>query len=295
MYRYVHNLQGDIVGIVDSAGNLVVEYRYDAWGKQLVIDGVEVAMLREMNPFGYRGYVYDKELGLFYLRNRYYASENGRFINADRCISRVDIALFRYCKNNPISYFDPSGNSAEDTTKKKKSIFEKLGLAFGKAVAGIVRLVLIDPAKSLTIEAAAGVGLGGSVNVVNANIGLGVTGQVNNSDYIRITWGNIETGNTTAWSAGYTFGSGAHVYGNTKEHQFGAEKCICGPFTSSFDEKMACPANVSTGVQVSDEISFGVGLYAGLGGEASVSFSPSTLLESWVETIDYVLYSDEVF
>ena len=31
-YSYVHNLQGDIVGIVDSAGNLVVEYKYDAWG-----------------------------------------------------------------------------------------------------------------------------------------------------------------------------------------------------------------------------------------------------------------------
>ena len=33
LYSYVHNLQGDIVGIVDSAGSLVVEYKYDAWGK----------------------------------------------------------------------------------------------------------------------------------------------------------------------------------------------------------------------------------------------------------------------
>ena len=31
-YCYVHNLQGDIVGIVDEAGNLVIEFRYDAWG-----------------------------------------------------------------------------------------------------------------------------------------------------------------------------------------------------------------------------------------------------------------------
>ncbi len=29
-YSYIHNLQGDIVGIVDSNGNLVVEYKYDA-------------------------------------------------------------------------------------------------------------------------------------------------------------------------------------------------------------------------------------------------------------------------
>ena len=32
MYTYLHNLQGDIVGIVDNAGTLVVEYKYDAWG-----------------------------------------------------------------------------------------------------------------------------------------------------------------------------------------------------------------------------------------------------------------------
>ena len=29
-YTYVHNLQGDIVGMLDSAGKLVVEYQYDA-------------------------------------------------------------------------------------------------------------------------------------------------------------------------------------------------------------------------------------------------------------------------
>ena len=37
LYGYVHNLQGDIVGIIDSAGNLVVEYGYDAWGKPVVV------------------------------------------------------------------------------------------------------------------------------------------------------------------------------------------------------------------------------------------------------------------
>lgn len=36
-YRYVHNLQGDIVGIVDGNENLVVEYRHDAWGKPISI------------------------------------------------------------------------------------------------------------------------------------------------------------------------------------------------------------------------------------------------------------------
>ena len=34
-YMYLHNLQGDIVGLLDTSGQLVVEYRYDAWGKLL--------------------------------------------------------------------------------------------------------------------------------------------------------------------------------------------------------------------------------------------------------------------
>ena len=34
-YRYVHNLQGDIIAIVDSAGTKVVEYKYDAWDRPI--------------------------------------------------------------------------------------------------------------------------------------------------------------------------------------------------------------------------------------------------------------------
>lgn len=37
IYTYVHNLQGDIVGIIDGSGKLVVEYKYDAWGKPISI------------------------------------------------------------------------------------------------------------------------------------------------------------------------------------------------------------------------------------------------------------------
>ena len=33
-YRYVKNLQGDIIAIVDSSGTTVVEYKYDPWGKR---------------------------------------------------------------------------------------------------------------------------------------------------------------------------------------------------------------------------------------------------------------------
>ena len=83
MYRYIHNLQGDIVAIVDTAGNLVVEYKYDAWGKPTSTTGSLKTSLRELNPFRYRGYVHDEEIGLYYLEKRYYYPERGRFINSD--------------------------------------------------------------------------------------------------------------------------------------------------------------------------------------------------------------------
>ena len=34
-YGYLFNLQGDVIGIVDTSGSVVVEYKYDAWGKCL--------------------------------------------------------------------------------------------------------------------------------------------------------------------------------------------------------------------------------------------------------------------
>ncbi|MEA4933535.1 MAG: RHS repeat-associated core domain-containing protein [Lawsonibacter sp.] len=36
------------------------------------------------NPFRYRGYVWDEETGLYYLRSRYYDPSWGRFVNADK-------------------------------------------------------------------------------------------------------------------------------------------------------------------------------------------------------------------
>jgi YD repeat-containing protein len=55
MYRYVHNLQGDIIAIVDSAGNTVVKYAYDAWGGKKSVTGSMAATLGYYNPFRYRG------------------------------------------------------------------------------------------------------------------------------------------------------------------------------------------------------------------------------------------------
>ena len=139
IYTYVHNLQGDVVGILDSTGALVVEYKYDAWGKLLSTTGSLADTLGKRNPFRYRGYIYDEESGLYYLRSRYYNPEIGRFINAD-IIENVEaedllaLNLFCYAINSPISNSDQDGNFA-------------LSLSIGAFVVATVKAVAVAAAK----------------------------------------------------------------------------------------------------------------------------------------------------
>lgn len=88
-YGYLYNLQGDVIGLIDSANTEVVKYTYDAWGKPLSVTGSLANTIGYYNPFRYRGYVYDVETGLYYLRSRYYNPNWGRFVNADSICRRV--------------------------------------------------------------------------------------------------------------------------------------------------------------------------------------------------------------
>ena len=55
-YHYIHNSHGDIVGIIDAAGNLVVEYEYDAWGKLLSVTGtLKISLVRYIESSGIAG------------------------------------------------------------------------------------------------------------------------------------------------------------------------------------------------------------------------------------------------
>ena len=94
----------------------MVAYTYDAWGSPLTTTGTMADTLGNLNPFRYRGYVYDTETGLYYLGSRYYTPQWGRFVNADD-LDVLDSSychalgndLFAYCFNNPINMTDDNG------------------------------------------------------------------------------------------------------------------------------------------------------------------------------------------
>ena len=113
VYYYVLNMLGDVIGIANSSGTLVVSYLYDAWGYAERCTGTMAATLGKLNPLRYRSYVYDEETKWYYLQSRYYNPEVGRFINADAFASTgqglTGTNMFAYCGNNPVNRVDPSG------------------------------------------------------------------------------------------------------------------------------------------------------------------------------------------
>ena len=111
-YAYVKSLQGDILAILDENGNTVVSYGYDAWGVPLWCTGELAETLGKVQPFRYRGYVFDEETGLYYLRSRYYSIRICRFINSDAVLLKTENFAhngYTYCSNNPIYFLDTSG------------------------------------------------------------------------------------------------------------------------------------------------------------------------------------------
>ena len=123
MHRDVTGGHGDVVQLVNAAGTVTRDYRYDAWGNQ-----AETAE-EDTNPFRYAGEYFDTETGNIYLRARYYDTSTGRFISEDPHWNPgnmiygddgnngvPDIAavmqsgnLYGYCGNNPVNRIDNSG------------------------------------------------------------------------------------------------------------------------------------------------------------------------------------------
>ena len=118
-YRYLLNLQGDVVGLYDLTRDcMAMTYTYDAWGRELSWSTLNsgYAGLLYGNPLTYRGYIYDRETGFYYLQSRYYDPTIGRFLNADDTTflgasgTAIGWNLFAYCENNPINKVDYFGS-----------------------------------------------------------------------------------------------------------------------------------------------------------------------------------------
>lgn len=119
-YLYLKNAQGDITGIVNENGEIILTCSYDAWGRVNfgstdMAHMTLAAKLSQINPFTYRGYCYDYDIGMYYLQSRYYDPEICRFINVDSTDylgatgTLLSYNLFAYCENDGVNGVDPLG------------------------------------------------------------------------------------------------------------------------------------------------------------------------------------------
>ena len=114
-YYFFKNLRGDVIAIVNKDAETVAKYSYDAWGVCTISQDSSDCGIATVNPFRYRGYYYDSEIGLYYLQSRYYNPAVGRFVNEDKTEFIVDATntketnLYAYCQNNPINCMDYNG------------------------------------------------------------------------------------------------------------------------------------------------------------------------------------------
>ena len=163
-YFYRKDIQGNIIAILDSMGKVMVRYVYDVWGNHEAYDenGSEITSathIGNLNPFRYRGYYFDTETKLYFLKTRYYDPEVGRFMTIDG-IEYLDpdtingLNLYAYCGNNPVMMTD------EDGTMPKWLKWLIGGLAFVGAVALTV----------LTGGALAPVFIGMGVSILSSSI-----------------------------------------------------------------------------------------------------------------------------
>jgi RHS repeat-associated protein len=121
--------RGDVVSLLDAAGNPFAAYRYDAWGSpqgagnlatgvwtqstglasQAVADAIATRQ-----PLRYASYCYDSESGLYYLSARHYDPRTAQFLGKDPN-KNGEKSPYLYCSGNPVANSDPSGLAARAT------------------------------------------------------------------------------------------------------------------------------------------------------------------------------------
>lgn len=103
-YLYLKNLQGDIIGLVDDSGNVVLSYEYDVWGVPTIkhndIIGPQKNIVEKLS-LTYHGYLYDCDTNMYYIENQHYNPHIGRYINFART---EEIELPEILKNNPFAF-----------------------------------------------------------------------------------------------------------------------------------------------------------------------------------------------
>jgi len=108
---YGYDGGGSVRQLTNPAGAVTDKYDYDAFGTLINSTGTTP------NNYRYRGEQYDSDLGLYYLRARYYNPLTGRFLSRDpedgKPIDPKTLHKYLYASGDPLNRVDPSGRDDE--------------------------------------------------------------------------------------------------------------------------------------------------------------------------------------
>ncbi|NET90543.1 MAG: RHS repeat-associated core domain-containing protein [Kamptonema sp. SIO1D9] len=106
-FFYLYDGHSGVRQLSDELGNVTDSYSYEAFGNLLSSTG------NTENNYLYRGEQFDPNLGMQYLRARYYDQGLGRFTKRDDYEGRrgepITLHKYLYGNNNPVTYTDPTG------------------------------------------------------------------------------------------------------------------------------------------------------------------------------------------
>ena len=114
---YGYDGGGNVRQLTNSAGTVTDAYEYDAFGNSFTKVGATP------NNYLYRGEQFDPDLGLYYLRARYYNPATGRFMSRDpkeftplksrnKPLDSRRLHKYSYASGDPVNLEDPRGEGS---------------------------------------------------------------------------------------------------------------------------------------------------------------------------------------
>jgi RHS repeat-associated protein len=139
---YGYDGAGSVRQLTNTAGVVTDEYEYDAFGNSFTKVGTTP------NVYLYRGEQYDSDLGLYYLRARYYNPLTDRFLSRDP-EDGIDtdpktLHKYVYAGGDPVNLADPTGRASQAGVMGGGDIGEYAGLIFAISIQAIPQVRAVE-------------------------------------------------------------------------------------------------------------------------------------------------------
>lgn len=136
VYYAIKDHLNSVLALTDASGQIIEQYRYDAWGRTTVFDGNGNPLTTSAigNRYLWQGREYSWKIhaanggtGLYYFRARWYDPITGRWLSNDPIGISGGLNQYVFCADNPVNMVDPYGLWAWDADILQWGVGSMLG------------------------------------------------------------------------------------------------------------------------------------------------------------------------